>query len=188
MFHSKPSSADAVEPARASLSALDESVQSNAIVQRHRPAIERASTTLKHARKSVRPSEPREEQLVEQILQAFNTWSFKREQPDDAALLRKAISRAVSRKEPVPFVLYWGKGPRSFVGTPEKTCLDYLESFADRIRSVYGEGAALRLIYTDTHATLNGHHPNAIDAYFASVRTEAQARSFKDCRLSLIHI
>jgi hypothetical protein len=129
-------------------------------------------------------AEPRDELLVERILKSFNTWSFKREQPDNLASLRQVITRAVHRKEPVPFVLYWGKGPRRRVGAPEVACLNYLNSFADRIRSVYDKGASLRLICTDTHAILNGHSPQAIEEYFADIRTEAHARDFSDCLLS----
>lgn len=98
--------------------------------------------------------------------------------------MRQVIGRAVHRKEPVPFVLYWGKGPRNKAGAPEATCLSYLSSFADRIRRVYEKGAALALICTDTHANLNGHAAQAIDDYFNSVRTQAQSFGFTDCRLT----
>jgi hypothetical protein len=81
-------------------------------------------------------------------------------------------------------VLYWGKGPRQRVGKPEIASLNYLGAFADRIRRVYGAGAAIKLIYTDTHADLNGHAPQAIDSYFAAMQMEAAARGFADCRLN----
>ncbi|MET0446712.1 MAG: hypothetical protein ABW151_19190 [Pseudorhodoplanes sp.] len=61
--------------------------------------------------------------------------------------------------------------------------MNYLDSFADRIRRVYDKGATMRLICTDTHATLNGHSPQAIEDYFRSIHGEAQARGFTDCRL-----
>ena len=69
--------------------------------------------------------------LVEKILQAFNTWSFKREQPDNLASLHQVIGHAVRLKEAVPFVLYWGKGPRRHIGKPEITSLNYLRALAE---------------------------------------------------------
>jgi hypothetical protein len=163
---------------------LAESVRTSAIAQRNLKIVDRTHPARPAARAERKHDEPREELLVEKILQSFNTWSFKREQPCDLAALRQVIARAVHQKEPVPFVLYWGKGPRNRAGAPEAACLNYLGSFADRIRGVYDKGADLRLICTDTHANLNGHASQAIDEYFESVRAEAQASGFTDCRLS----
>jgi hypothetical protein len=182
VFHTKPSSTDAGAIPCAPIRTLADSGRATAhrnlkIVDRSHPARPRARVERQHA-------ESREEPLVEKILHSFNTWSFKREQPDNPVSLRLAIAHAVHRKEPIPFVLYWGKGPRHQAGKPEATCLNYLSSFADRILSVYEKGAALRLICTDTHATLNGHSPTAIDDYFGSIRVKAQAHGFTDCRLA----
>lgn len=184
MFHNKPSSADAVALSRAPTHALGDDVRTPAI---HQHSFKRAEpTTPARSRVALdRPdAQPRQEQLVEKILQAFNTWSFKREQPDNLVTLREAIGHAVQRNEPIPFVLYWGKGPRRQAGKPEIDSLNYLGAFADRIRRVYGAGVAIRLICTDTHAELNGHAPQAVRDYFASMLTEAHARGFTDCRLS----
>src|SRR3954469_4268497 len=45
----------------------------------------------------------------EQVLQAFNTWAFKREQPSDPQLMRQPKLQAIRRSEPLSFALYWGK-------------------------------------------------------------------------------
>ncbi len=184
MFHTKPSSADAVALSCAPTPALGDDVRATAIHQRNFKVVEPANSARRRITLDRSNAEPREELLVERTLQAFNTWSFKREQPDNLVSLRQAIGRAVHLKEPVPFVLYWGKGPRRHIGKPEIASLNYLGAFADRIRRVYGAGAAIRLICTDTHADLNGHAPQAIEDYFASLLTEAHARGFTDCRLS----
>ncbi len=186
MFYSKPSSADAAALSCAPSRQLPDNVSFIGPRQRTRPIVENAKSP------APRPSTARpkpvltEAQQAERILQAFNTWSFKREQPDSPTLLMETISRAVAANAPVPFVLYWGKGPRSSVGAPEITCLEYLHSLAERIRAVYAHGASFKLILTDTHANLNGHAPEAIESYFASVRSEASARGFEDCRLSVL--
>ena len=120
----------------------------------------------------------------EKILQAFNTWAFKREQPDNVPRLLQTVSEAVQLARPVSFVLYWGKGPRCGLDAPDTTCLDYLAALGSRVRSVYEPGASLKLIFTDTHATLNGHAPKAMEDYFTAVEGAARERGFDGCWLS----
>jgi len=120
----------------------------------------------------------------EKILQAFNTWAFKREQPDDVLSLLQVISGAAQLGRPVPFVLYWGKGPRCGLDAPDTACLDYLASLGSRVRQVYEPGASFRLIFTDTHATLNGYSPTDTEDYFDAVERAAGERGFDGCWLS----
>jgi hypothetical protein len=122
----------------------------------------------------------------EKILSSFNTWAFKREQPADPQLMLQFISEAISLGEPVPFVLYWGKGPRCHLAEPDTKCLDYLAAFARRVREAYEPGAALKLIFTDTHAELNGHSQHSIRGYFAGIEVGARQRGFETCWLSQI--
>ena len=123
---------------------------------------------------------------AEAVLKAFNTWAYKREQPSCADRLRDVVPHAVERRAPLPFVLYWGKGPRTRIAAPDLACLDYLDSMAARIRAVYDAGASIRLILTDTHARLNGHAVAAADAYFADVAEAAAARGFATVRLGAL--
>jgi hypothetical protein len=124
----------------------------------------------------------------EKILQAFNTWSFKREQPDNVLSLLQVISAAVQLVRPIPFVLYWGKGPRCDLGEPDVTCLDFLASLEARVQKSYEPGASFKLMFTDTHATLNGHAPQDMERYFNAVEGAARQRGFDACRLSeLVH-
>jgi L-tyrosine isonitrile synthase len=120
----------------------------------------------------------------EVVVRSFNTWAFKREQPADPQLMERTVADAVSRGEPVSFVLYWGKGPRAHVAEPEITCLDFLGSLAKRVGEVYAAGATIELIFTDTHAGLNGHAPQTIQQYFAEVRAQAGERGFSTRLLS----
>lgn len=115
---------------------------------------------------------------VDRVLQSFNTWAFKREQPSDVALLSKFVERAVLRREPLSFVLYWGKGPRSTVEGYELQCLDYLASLADRVSDAYHGGASMKLVMTDTHAELNGHAKENVARYFGEVAEAASQRNF----------
>jgi hypothetical protein len=119
----------------------------------------------------------------EKILQAFNTWAFKREQPDNVLSLLQVISGALHLAQPVPFVLYWGKGPRCGLSEPDTACLDYLAALGSRVRQVYEPGASFRLIFTDTHATLNDHARKDMN-YFDAVEHAARKRGFDGCWLS----
>lgn len=122
--------------------------------------------------------------VAENVLRSFNTWHFKREQPSDPGLMLGIIAEAVAAGQPVPFVAYWGKGPRCAPAEPDIQCLDFLGELTARVRAVYRPGAALTLIFTDTHAQLNGHAPATIGRYMAGVEAGARERGFYGCRLS----
>ena len=124
--------------------------------------------------------------IANNIVRSFNTWAYKREQPSDPNLMRQFVARAVERGEPVPFVLYWGKGPRSALATPDRQCLNYLATLAQRVASAYAQGVCITLVCTDTHALLNGHSQRAIQEYFGEIERAAAKRGFASCRLGSI--
>jgi hypothetical protein len=130
------------------------------------------------------PASPANGAVAENVLRSFNTWHFKREQPSDPRLMLGIIAEATAAGLPVPFVAYWGKGPRCRLAEPDLQCLDFLDELAARVRAIYRPGVALKLIFTDTHAELNGHAAAAIDRYIADVEASARQRGFEGCRLS----
>jgi L-tyrosine isonitrile synthase len=121
--------------------------------------------------------------ISDKILRSFNTWAFKREQPSDVKLMLSVISDAVAAQLPVPFVLYWGKGPRNTASTHEAQCLDFLSALTARIQNAYSPGVGVTLILTDTHAELNGHSREAINQYFDEIKWLAEQRDFDTCLL-----
>lgn len=120
----------------------------------------------------------------EQILKSFNTRSFKRQQPDKPELMLEQIREAHQRKAPISFMMYWGKGLRPTLATPEFACLDYLDQMISRVAEVYEPGAQMTLVFTDTHASLNGHTPASIHSYFEDLEKAARERHFNTCLLS----
>lgn len=133
--------------------------------------------------KSPKP-QPRKTVSPETVLQSFNTWAFKRAQPADPQLMLAIISESIARGAPVPFVLYWGKGPRCGLDAPDIECLDFLTGLARRVRAAYTPGAIFQLIFTDTHAELNGHSPQSIHDYFGAIDVAARQRGFESCWLN----
>lgn len=137
--------------------------------------------TQKKPRKGAAPAGKFNPEL---IIKSFNTWAFKREQPGNPERLVPVVEAAAQAGRPLEFVLYWGKGPRAAIAAPDLACLDYLGQLAERVRQVYAPGAIFRLIFTDTHASLNGHPAEAMNAYFGAIDAAAQARGFASTRLS----
>jgi hypothetical protein len=135
-------------------------------------------STAAPARPSCRVGRPLERSRADTLVQSFNSWAFKREQPDDVEKLHRAARAAIERESPLAFVLYWGRGPRAHVAAPERQCLDFLAGLAQRVSSQHAPGAEVTIICTDTHAELNGHPPLSTRRYFAEVQREAAERGF----------
>ena len=121
---------------------------------------------------------------AQKILASFNTWAFKREQPSSVDALERVIGAAIGERRSLSFVLYWGKGPREDAAMPEFACLDYLARLASRAAAVHTPGARFDLIFTDTHAELNGHPRISFERYFESVAVAARGHAFGCFRLS----
>jgi L-tyrosine isonitrile synthase len=118
------------------------------------------------------------------LVQSFNTWAFKRQQPSDLDLLYARAMTAITQQTPLEFVLYWGKGPRSEIADPDLECLAYLISMRQRIEAAYPLGAQFTLLFTDTHARLNRHSVASSDQYFHEVGAAAKSYSISSQRLS----
>ncbi|MBX9760277.1 MAG: hypothetical protein K2Y29_15980 [Beijerinckiaceae bacterium] len=123
---------------------------------------------------------------AESVVASFNTWAFKREQPDSPAGLLAQVAKSIALSQPVRFVLYWGKGPRNAAGDKEVACLDFLGQMQERIRQVYAPGAQITIVFTDTHAALNGHKLLDAAAYFKSVAAILPATGYDFCHLGSI--
>lgn len=139
-----------------------------------------------HADQRRASSFPQHPVTAEQVLKSFNTRAFRREQPDRREVMLSVISRALAAQEPVPFVMYWGKGLRPLLAAPEYACLDYLVTMLQRVGERYRPGAKMTLVFTDTHAALNGHSQESIETYFADLDAAARSRGFEVCRLGAL--
>jgi L-tyrosine isonitrile synthase len=130
------------------------------------------------------PETTRETVDPDKVLGSFNIRMFRRAPPSDPEMIRQIIAEAIAARSAIQFVLYWGKGPRGTIERPDVECLDYIVSFARRVRESFEPGAAIKLIFSDTHAELNGHSPASIRQYFADIDAAAAMRGFDTCLLS----
>jgi hypothetical protein len=119
----------------------------------------------------------------ERILSAFNVRAFRREPPGDEPLMLQFIGRAIDFNEPVSFVMYWGKGPRATMAKPDRDCIAFVDAMLGRVREVYAQGARLKLLFTDTHALLNGHAAGSVRGYFAEIGHYVRERGIDTCLL-----
>lgn len=125
-----------------------------------------------------------DDELARNILVSFNTRKFKREKPKSEIKILETISRAIQSKQPIQFVMYWGKGERTSVGDKERDAILYLEQMLNAIREKYLLGTDVTFILTDTHAELNGHTKSQIKDYFDSVRALSKKVGIKTINLS----
>ena len=122
--------------------------------------------------------------LAEKILKVFNVRKFKREKSHTEESLIKSISECVKEKEPIKFVMYWGKGDRNAVATPDLKAIKSLLDFCETTKKEYEHGFELTLIFSDTHAAINGYDPGGVKAYFDSVKSEVAKYGVKAIHLS----
>ena len=124
-----------------------------------------------------------DDKFIDRLIKLFNTWYFKREHPDSVHKLHAVIKKAVKDRKPISFVLYWGKGPRSEQAHPDVQCLNYLNELTQRIQSIYHLGVTITLIFTDTHARLNGFSTRETQSYFSEIVLSAKRLKFNHCFL-----
>src|SRR5271165_7450546 len=85
---------------------------------------------------AARPAPPTR-RSADALVQAFNSWAFKREQPDNAERLNALAAAVVENGRPLAFALYWGRGRRDHVAAPERQCLDFLAALVRRVETAH---------------------------------------------------
>lgn len=120
------------------------------------------------------------------IVESFNTWKFKREQPFSLDKLTRVVQLYVENNSPIPFIMYWGVGDRNSSLEPELEAFDFLRSFFQRVRDEYTPGIKLTLIFTDNHGRLNGYPEDKIANYFSSIKDIVDKEGYEITRLSSI--
>lgn len=121
---------------------------------------------------------------AENILQTFNTWQYKREQPSSLEMVAEVIKNNIAQKNPIKFVMYWGKGKKETSNDKEEKALTYLYKMLSKVESIYPVGFNLVIVFTDTHARLNGYTEKEIKRYYDSVKKLSSKYNFNFLYLS----
>lgn len=129
-------------------------------------------------------TEQRNARMSKEILDTFNVWQFKREQPHTAPKIQEKILEHVKEDTPVSFIMYWGKGKKEISGNTEVQALKYLCKMLDKVKEKHEPGTSLTIIFTDTHAKLNGYSEREIKTYFDSVKKQISDYGFNFLSLS----
>lgn len=121
---------------------------------------------------------------AEKIIESFNTWKFKREQPFDIGKFTEVIELAIANNSPIPFITYWGIGDKNDNIDSELQTFDFLRLFFQRIKDVYTPGITLTVIFTDNHGYLNGYSEDKITNYFSLIKDIVDKEDYRIVRLS----
>lgn len=111
----------------------------------------------------------KDSQLAKKLFGSMNTWKFKREQPEKPEKIIENILLSIKAQKPIKFVMYWGKGEKDLAGDAEINAIQFLNEMSAAISINYLPGVNITLIFTDTHAELNGYTKDKIKKYFDSV-------------------
>lgn len=103
---------------------------------------------------------------------------------DSPRFLRKPLARSDHRTrvlihhlrttvevgEPLKLLVMWGAGSKLAADNTKARAVKFLESYAARVKRVWPQGVTFSILFTDTHAVLNGYDLNVVNKYFDSVR------------------
>ena len=83
----------------------------------------------------------------------------------------QCFANHIANNEPIPFMMYWAKGPYadSKCDEPKKQGIQFLHKHLSRLAEAYPPGIALNIVVADTHEALNEN--DVTDADMEKIRT-----------------
>ncbi|HHD63114.1 MAG TPA: hypothetical protein ENK96_01845 [Desulfobulbaceae bacterium] len=105
------------------------------------------------------------------ILKAINKRRFlrKRFNEKQAVCVTRRLRHVVSQGEAVKFLMMWGVGTKQETGCWEEYALAQLEGMFREIKKIWPVGAALKIVFADTHARINRIPEAVIEHYYSSL-------------------
>ena len=110
-------------------------------------------------------------------LKSFFSDRKKSERTDTLNSLSNYI-HLCNRKD-VNFVMLWGASNKSHVSDADKDCLLYLHHFLKKTERAFDVKTSLTIIFTDTHAYLNGYDKINYNKYIDEISIEATQYDFR---------
>lgn len=87
--------------------------------------------------------------------------------------LRNAIQAALMSRRPLQFLMFWGCGRRAFAAGPDHMAIEALGDLLRAVEEAAPIEARVDIVFTDGHATNNGHSISHYRSYFHSVEQAA---------------
>ena len=112
--------------------------------------------------------------LQDEIVGALTARKFRRNPPHQEGALRELVQEAILGHGPLRFFTFWGCGPRRTADEPELAALAALGELLDAARPAPWMRAEVSIIFTDAHATANGHSQDHSSSYFGAVERAAR--------------
>jgi len=111
--------------------------------------------------------------LQEEIFTSLTARKFRRNPPFDEAGLRARIQAAIMIAAPLEFLMFWGCGERDTHSPADLAALAALAELMDEPKRLPHITTRVRIIFTDLHATANGHAPAHRESYFQAIEAAA---------------
>ena len=121
--------------------------------------------------------------LAEEVLASLNSWRFKRAQSGELGAVREIVQHALVRGRPMPFLSYWGCGPRDGLADVDEAALQRLHDYLQGALRLPAAPPRLTLILTDVHAHNNGIPADRMERYFAAIGERAHELGMVTVRL-----
>ena len=111
--------------------------------------------------------------IAANVAQALTARRFRRNPCFKEDGLRGLVQQALLGGHPLEFLMFWGCGPRNVACAPDRVALEALGDLLSAVQQNAGLEARVDIVFTDAHATNNGHPASHYNSYFASVRDAA---------------
>jgi hypothetical protein len=107
------------------------------------------------------------------VVEALTSRRFRRSPCFKADDFRDLAQSALIGRRSLTFLMLWGCGPRAVASAPDRMALEALGDLHAAAEQAAPVGTRADIVFTDGHATNNGHSVSHFRSYFRSVQQAA---------------
>ncbi len=112
--------------------------------------------------------------LQQEIFASLTARKFRRSPPFNEAGLRARIQAAIMLGTPLEFLMFWGCGARETHSAADLAALAALHELMEEPKRLPHMSTRVRIIFTDLHATANGHTATHRNSYFHAIEAASE--------------
>jgi len=109
-------------------------------------------------------------EVVREILSVLLSGRFARNPRTLTPALESAVMNCVESNGPLKLLLLWGKGHKDLPDRAETQACQFLLKFRERLTRAWPQAFHLKVLFTDTHAMINGYSSSTIRSYFGATQ------------------